>query len=63
MDDADITAERSEYDHIANVERSRRPEAPGYVGHCLNCQEPLPAPRRFCDHDCMSDYQLRNGMR
>jgi hypothetical protein len=34
------------------------------TGECLNCGEPLmDHGRRWCCHDCMSDWQKRNGGR
>ena len=31
------------------------------TGTCLNCEEPLmDHGRRWCSHDCMSDWQKRN---
>jgi len=27
------------------------------TGHCLNCEAPLPAERRWCDADCRDDWQ------
>lgn len=37
----------------------RRQEGPRETGRCLNCGEPVPAGRRWCDHDCLSDWQAR----
>jgi|GEM_PF-1324703 len=30
------------------------------TGFCLNCNEPLAQPKRFCDKDCADDHELRN---
>lgn len=27
------------------------------TGRCLNCGEPTPEPRRWCDADCRDDWQ------
>lgn len=59
MDEADITAARAEYDHVANLERSRKPEAPKHTTHCLECGAPVTAPRRWCDRYCRDDWERR----
>ena len=40
---------------IADVRR-RKAELPS-VGFCYYCSEPVPAGSRFCDADCMRDFQ------
>lgn len=37
----------------------RKPEGPPACGHCLNCDEPLPAGARWCDADCREDWEKR----
>jgi hypothetical protein len=42
---------------------ARCPAAPAATGHCLNCGEPLPAGRRWCDTDCRDDWQAMDDRR
>ena len=37
----------------------RKPEGPKATGFCLNCGEALEDGRRFCDFDCMSQWEKR----
>lgn len=30
-----------------------------YTGRCHNCQDPVPHQHRFCDLDCMHDWEKR----
>lgn len=32
-------------------------DSPKPKGCCLNCSEPLELPRRWCDKDCMEDWE------
>ena len=55
MDDADaadLTAEQ-------NLQRAlaRRQATLPAVGQCYSCAEPVDAGRRFCDRDCMDDFE------
>ena len=36
----------------------RKPEGPKAIGHCLNCETPLPKGMRWCDADCRHDWEL-----
>lgn len=68
-DEADITSNNAQFDHLQSLYVSRRAEGPKANGHCLNCREPLPpaAPDadgrvvepRWCDRECQQDWQLR----
>ncbi len=33
------------------------------TGVCLNCETPLSEGIRFCDKDCMDDYEKRRGVK
>lgn len=60
-DEADITAERMELQMAASMKEMRgktgmEVEA---IGSCLNCDEPLPSPMRWCDAHCQHDWQRR----
>lgn len=57
MDDVDRTADRAEFDHIANLSKSRKPEGPKPTGYCLNCGETLQPGQRWCDADCLEDWE------
>lgn len=39
----------------------RKPEGPKATGFCLNCEEAVEEGRRFCNFDCMTDWEKRNG--
>ena len=61
MDDADRVDERSEFDHLANLEKSHKPEAPKACGFCLFCEAPLHNESRWCDSDCRDDWEKFNA--
>ena len=50
-DREDIAREQA----IAAVRRRSKELAP--IGFCYYCSEPVPAGSRFCDADCMMDFQ------
>lgn len=61
-DNADQALERTEL--IVNAGLSRRaPEPPPATGHCLNCEAPLNTTKRWCDSDCMHDWEKRQAKR
>lgn len=35
--------------------------APEPTGRCFNCDEAVPHPHRWCDKDCLTDWEKRNG--
>lgn len=37
----------------------RKPEGPKATGFCLNCEEVVAEGRRFCDFDCMTQWEKR----
>lgn len=51
-DAADITAEQ----HLQRALARRQATLPA-VGQCYSCAEPVDAGRRFCDRDCMDDFE------
>lgn len=63
MDDADITSQRAEYDHLYNLEVSKKKSGPQEKGHCLNCgpDTPLPPGHRWCDQNCRNDWEKYNA--
>jgi hypothetical protein len=40
---------------------ARKPAAPPATGFCLNCAEPLPGGRRWCDADCRDDWEAHHA--
>lgn len=60
-DEADITSNNEEFNHLQDLYVSRKPEGPQPRGHCLNCgpDAELPYPMRWCDQDCQDDWQQR----
>lgn len=56
-DEADLTAEREQYNYELSLKKSRKPEGPKPTGFCLFCEEPLPDGARWCDVDCARDYE------
>lgn len=43
-----------------SLERYKKPNAPASEGKCLNCQEPIAPPQRWCDADCRNDWSKRH---
>jgi hypothetical protein len=41
---------------------ARKPAAPRASGFCLNCGEPLPEGRRWCDAECRDDWERMNTL-
>lgn len=54
-DDIDRMQEREAMFHDALI-AVRKPEGPKATGHCLTCEEPVEANRRWCDADCRDDF-------
>lgn len=42
--------------------KSRKFDTVMATGHCLNCDTSLPKDHRWCDHDCMTDWQKRRTL-
>lgn len=61
MDDADITSQRAEYDHLHNLEVSKKKNGPKATGRCLNCDAPLSDDHRWCDLNCRDDWEKYNA--
>lgn len=40
---------------------ARKPTGPAACGHCHNCETPLPEGERWCDADCRTDWEKREG--
>lgn len=58
-DPLDLAAEYTEaFLEAARAKRKEERHRP-YTGYCYNCEEPLPAPQRFCDEDCRDDFDHR----
>jgi len=55
MDEADIAQGHEERDRAAALRR-RHATLPA-VGQCYSCGEPVEDGRRFCDRDCLDDYE------
>lgn len=45
---------------LANA-RGKSEKGPAYTGECLNCEHPLPSPKRWCDKDCAKDWEDREN--
>lgn len=58
MDIYDQATEREEQDR-ALASQQRRPEGPEATGLCHNCGEPLGGGARWCDAECLRDWQAR----
>jgi hypothetical protein len=55
MDDADaadLTAEQ----HLKRALARRHATLPA-IGQCYSCAEPVEGSLRFCDRDCLDDYE------
>jgi len=61
MDIADLAEEQIER-WLALAVASRQPHGPMAVGRCLNCDEPLPLSRRWCDAGCRDDWERRSRL-
>lgn len=59
IDDANDLAEF----HLQSALNNKAPEGPGHTGFCLNCDEPLSFPERWCDSDCREDWDRLNKAR
>jgi len=35
----------------------RKPAGPVATGRCLNCDQPVESPRRWCDADCRDQWE------
>jgi hypothetical protein len=45
--------------YLKAVLSRRLPPAPAANGACLNCLEPVAKGLRWCDKDCLADYERR----
>lgn len=43
--------------------QQRKPTRPVPCGQCYNCGEMLSGVQRWCDGECLSDWQFREGAR
>jgi hypothetical protein len=59
IDQAQNTAEF--YQQIALAQALKPRTAATFTGHCLNCEAPVDYPRRWCDFDCMTDWEKENA--
>lgn len=60
-DEADIAAEMDELRRQMAIAACSRAPRLLPKGSCWFCDEPLPPPRKFCDSDCSSDYELEQA--
>ncbi|PZQ21150.1 MAG: hypothetical protein DI569_12860 [Sphingopyxis macrogoltabida] len=60
---ADIIDRAAELEEMnrADALARRKPDGPPATGHCLNCGEPMPEGRRWCDADCRDDWQAERA--
>lgn len=62
-DDADRASEHDERLLSASVAAVRaRTACALYTGQCLNCEEFIPAPKRWCDADCRDRWEREQGL-
>ena len=64
MDDADYASEREDITReqaIAAIRR-RNDSLPG-IGYCYYCGTALRGGNRFCDFECMNDYQTEQRLK
>lgn len=59
MDEADLAQGPIEAVVEAGILAARRRAGPAAVGYCLNCGEPLPDGRRWCNRECRDDWCRR----
>lgn len=60
-DEADRAQESIE--HALEIAlKERRDIGPTATGFCLNCDTPLQAGHRWCDHDCCADWSKRRAL-
>jgi len=57
-DEADVAQMHIERE-VEIALKSRKREVVEATGYCLNCEAPLQEGHRWCDHDCMSDWDKR----
>lgn len=63
-DDADLANDLIELQLQAKLkEATEKPVPENDTEYCLNCGEKLTIKKRWCDSDCMIDYQRRNNFR
>ena len=56
----DDTLKREQHLLELQIQQARQaPPAPSYTGECLECGEPLPEPRRWCDRKCAAQWEKR----
>lgn len=57
LDDASAITEEFTQRSVENILRNAQQPVLPFTGSCYNCKEKLEAPRRFCDEDCLEDYE------
>ena len=62
MDIADQAQLEMETEEQLRARINLTPEASA-IGRCLDCGEPLEAPKRWCDKFCMDAWQHRQNMK
>lgn len=61
MDEADQTQQRIEAE-LEQAMKLKRPALP-FTGYCYNCAEMVDTSHKFCDADCMADWEHRQESR
>lgn len=59
MSDIADDADRQIEQFTAMAAKAKKPEGPRYTGRCLNCDEVLDPPYRWCDAGCREAEQQR----
>lgn len=56
-DPADVATRNEEMARVGAVAASRRPAGPQYTGVCHYCDDPVDAPRRWCNAFCRDFWE------
>lgn len=62
-DDIDSTQDRLELEEKLRKKYTPKVEPLKSTGHCLYCNAELHDDRRWCDKDCMDDYEYYVNLR
>lgn len=55
---ADIIDQAQDQNPDALSTRQREPEGPEFTGYCHYCDERVSHPRRFCNFNCATDWEI-----
>ena len=64
MDDTDLSGRFDDIRLQTSLHQSRKDEPVEVAtGECLFCGEAVAPPRRWCNFDCMTDWERDNGFK